>query len=524
MAILLKIVKLKNNLLARVNPEKLILVLSLAAVLIVNFQLLSAFFYQDDFLHFYQISNWDPFEFIFWPFGGHLYIFRSLIFYCMFKLFGVNSVAFFSTVLLTHIGSAYILYKIIYLLTDKPLIAAAGMMIWGICPVNYGTLGWYSAYGQVLVCFFFLLLLYDLLRIEKGKILFSMNITIRWSIYFFLMATSLGNGLAIACLLPVAIVIILWKNDKKWEIALSMLPVIVVILLLFILKDSIYYSFSGEVYSVKPVALSVAFSNYRIIILEMFIRMCVYGIYCMAAFPLLFVSSTMKYPTAAFFISIPVVILFIVLFLRSKEYRRHYAVLSIFFLGLIGLTAYARAWLYNVFGVPMISASITPRYYYVILIVAVLILALMADELSDIFPKIAKVIVPSVLIVIILSVFPSMNLAPKIDVCNTSVNEKKSYYNTITDIEKTIRAYPEGSSVFIDNKINDQIPIFGASDTGFPGKAAVFTITYPNNTVEGRRVYFVEKDCRVAEKNIEKKKWRISSLIISACDLNKKSN
>jgi hypothetical protein len=172
----------------------------------------------------------------------------------------------------------------------------------------------------------------------------------------------------------------------------------------------------------------------------------------------------------------------------------------------------------------MISASITPRYYYVILIVAVLILALMADELSDIFPKIAKVIVPSVLIVIILSVFPSMNLAPKIDVCNTSVNEKKSYYNTITDIEKTIRAYPEGSSVFIDNKINDQIPIFGASDTGFPGKAAVFTITYPNNTVEGRRVYFVEKDCRVAEKNIEKKKWRISSLIISACDLNKKSN
>jgi len=218
MAILLKIVKSKNNLLARVNPEKLILVLSLAAVLIVNFQLLSAFFYQDDFLHFYQISNWDPFEFIFWPFGGHLYIFRSLIFYCMFKLFGVNSVAFFSTVLLTHIGSAYILYKIIYLLTDKPLIAAAGMMIWGICPVNYATLSWYSAYGQILVGFFFLLLLYDLLRIEKGKILFSMNIAIRWSIYFFLMAASLGNGLAIACLLPVAIVIILWKNDKKWEI------------------------------------------------------------------------------------------------------------------------------------------------------------------------------------------------------------------------------------------------------------------------------------------------------------------
>ena len=55
-------------------------------------------------------------------------------------------------------------------------------------------------------------------------------------------------------------------------------------------------------------------------------------------------------------------------------------------------------------------------------------------------------------------------------------------------------------------------------------KAAVFSIKYPNNTVEGRRVYFIENDCRVADKNIEKKKWRISSLIVSACDLDKKRN
>ena len=164
--------------------------------------------------------------------GGHLFIFRNLILYCMFKLFGLNSVAYFLTVLLTHLGSAYILYKIIYLLTDKPSIAAAGMMIWGICPVNYATLAWYSAYGQILVGFFFLLFLYDLLRIEKGKILFSMNIVIRWSIYFFLMAASYGTGLAIACLSPIAIVIILWKNNQKWKIAASMLPVIALILLI----------------------------------------------------------------------------------------------------------------------------------------------------------------------------------------------------------------------------------------------------------------------------------------------------
>ncbi len=523
MAILLKIVKLRNNIWARVNAERLMLIISLAAVLIVNYQLLFSFFFADDFLIFYQISNWNPLEFIFSNIGGHLYIFRNLIFYCMFKLFGLNSVVYFSTVLLTHMSSAYLLYKIIHLVTDKPSLAAAGMMIWGICPVNNGALGWYAVYGHVLVGFFFLLCLYDLLRIEKEKILFSMSLVIRWSIYFFLMATSFGNGLALVCLSPMAIAIILWKNDQKWKMAASMLPVIAVILLLFIFKNSLYYYFSEEIHTIKTVDASVALSHYKIIF-EWFIRMCTYSIYCLAAFPMLFFFSTTEYPAAAIFISIPVVILFIVLFLRTKEYRRHYAALSLFFLGLTGLTAYGRAPLYQIFNVPISMASLTPRYFYVVLMIVVIMLTLMADELLDIFPKIKKIVIPVVFIVIGISIYPSINLAQKINLPNIKVHEKKLYFDTITDIEKTIRAYPEGSFVFIENKMNDHFFIIRSSDTDFPGKAAVFSIQYPNNTVEGRRVYFVEKDCRVADKNIKKKRWRISSLMVSACDLNNISN
>jgi lysophospholipase L1-like esterase len=123
--------------------------------------------------------------------------------------------------------------------------------------------------------------------------------------------------------------------------------------------------------------------------------------------------------------------------------------------------------------------------------------------------------VPFVFIVIALSIYPSIDLARRIDILNTPAKAKKIYYDTIADIEKTLRAYPEGSSVFIDNKVNDQIPLFFVSDTDFPGKAAIFSINYPSNTVEGRRVYFVENDCRVANKNNEKINWRISSLIVS---------
>ncbi|PKN89106.1 MAG: hypothetical protein CVU51_01860 [Deltaproteobacteria bacterium HGW-Deltaproteobacteria-1] len=525
MAFLLQISNSKSYLWFREHSQQLILIVALAVVLTVNYQLLFTFFWRDDFLHFYQIANWNPLEFIFLPYGNQFFPFRQLIYYCLFKLFGVNSVVYFSIVLLTHVGSTYILYKIIHLLTGKPLLAAAGTMIWAIHPGNYASLAYFPAYGQNLTGFLFLLFLYDLIRIEKDKISLSTITTIRWSIYIIIMATSYGTGLAIACLSPIIIIMILWENGKKWKTAASMLPIIVVILLLFFFKDSIYYYFSGEVYNSTPVALSVALNNYKII-LEMFIRMCAYGIYCMVAFPILVLtynpSGTPQYPLIAFFISIPVVILFIVMFSRSKEYKRHYAVLSILFLGLIGLHAYGRATLYQSFGFPINVASMTFRYYYFIFLLVTLILSLMADELDDIYPKIAKVTVPFVFIIIAISIYPSINLAKIIDVmAAASVNERKLYYETIADIEKTLRAYPTGSSVFIDNTMKNHFSIFLPSSTDFPGKAAVFAIGYPNNTTEGRRVYFIEKDCRVAQDNLAKKNWRISSLMLSACDLKK---
>lgn len=397
-------------------------------------------------------------------------------------------------------------------------------MIWGIHPGNFSSLAYFPSYGQILTALLFLLFLYDVIRIEKGEISYSKITAIRWSFYAFLMATSYGTGLAIACLSPLIIVIILWSADQKWKMAASMLPVIAVILVLFILKDSIYHYFSGEVYHSTPIALDVALRHYKVI-LEMFIRMCAFGIYTMAAFPMVLLtyqpSSAPQYPLVVFFISIPVTILFLaVIFFRSKEYKRHYLVLGMIFLGLTGLHAYGRAVVYQFLGIPVSVASMTFRYYYVVYILIVLILSLMTNDLLNLFPKIRKVTVAVVLSVAVISIYPSMNLAKIIDPVNSASEEKNLYHETLNDIQKTIRAHPAGSSVSIDNAMKNHFSIFLPSDTDFPGKAAVFAIRYPNNTVEGRRVYFIETDCRVAQANLAKKNWRISSLIISGCDLN----
>jgi hypothetical protein len=136
----MKTMKLENNLWKYLNNKRLMLVISITVVLIANIQVLFSFFWGDDFLHFYQIANWNPFEFIFLPFGNQFFPFRQLIYYGLFKIFGLNSLVYFSIVLLTHACSAYLLYKIILLLTDRPSLAGAGSMMWGIYPGNYSSL------------------------------------------------------------------------------------------------------------------------------------------------------------------------------------------------------------------------------------------------------------------------------------------------------------------------------------------------------------------------------------------------
>ncbi len=80
---------------------------------IAHSTLLTTFFWRDDFLHFYQLSNDSALNFIFMPYGGHLYIVRNMVFYGMFKLFGVYAPAYFMVVIATHLLVVF-LFLILY--------------------------------------------------------------------------------------------------------------------------------------------------------------------------------------------------------------------------------------------------------------------------------------------------------------------------------------------------------------------------------------------------------------------------
>lgn len=513
----------------KLTTERLALLFTLTLTIIVNYQILSNYFFQDDFIELYQISNWNFLEFLFSStFGGHLYVFRNFVYFLTFKLFGMHAFAYFSIVLLTHVFNAYLLYKLIYVLTGKSSYAAIGSTIWGICPVNYGTIGWYAAYGHVLVGSLILLFLYDLLKTIKREEVLSFSLSLRWSTYCLLMASSYGFGLVAACLAPILIVIIFWEKHEKTKIALSMLPVILLILLLYFFKDSIYHFLSGEMNRWPPVGFKL--DNYKNI-LTMSYRMCAYGIYCIAAFPLLFVFPPESYPIAAFVISIPILLLAIYLCVFSKKNTRYYFGFGLLLSGLIAIVSYGRAPfshlpLFHDFYYPI---STTPHFLYVVLMITTLILSLMASELADRFYNKSKIFIYIAFTLILVSVYPSIKFAPEIGVIGMPhkkkfIDDRKVISKIADTIEESIQNSPEGAPVYIDNTFQDELSIiflgFLLDETSFPGKAAIFSLLYPENSVDGKKIYFVEGDCSVAEKNIMKRKWRISSLLISACAIN----
>jgi len=208
--------------------------------------LLKIFFYADDFLLIYQITNWSPAEFIFSPMGEHVCITRNLIFLLMYKAFGFRPFLFFATVLITHLISVYLLFKVILYLTHNNIASAMGATVWGISPINFTTLAWYSVYGHIIIAPFFLLFLLDLFRLKDNKISFSIIMALKWSVYLFIIATSFGVGLGLVCISPVVILILFWNDMRKWKIALSLMPVITVIIVLFIFNNNIYLIISGE--------------------------------------------------------------------------------------------------------------------------------------------------------------------------------------------------------------------------------------------------------------------------------------
>jgi hypothetical protein len=456
---------------------------------IMYWPILTNYFHADDFGCMYNIANNGFVEFLLTPNGGHLLFVRNLIFYAFYRMFGLDPLPYFVSVLLTHLANVLLLFLVIQRLTRSARLATFGATLWGICPLNEGSLGWYSVYGQVLTGTIQLWLLYEILGVAKTGQAPSRRRLAGWYLLLLAGATCFGVGIAVAMTCAAMAFLLLPASPARTRIVRVMSSLLIVIPVLFVSFHRLYAAISAGAVN-EGMAQIGQLRAWRPI-LEMLGQLLRYGATSLAL-PYLSVGdnngSALRNVVAVLWIAGMAVVL-----LRAPaSHKRRLLAFLLSAVATYALIAAGRAAFYIALGRSVAAGATEPRYYYVGSISIAIVFCLLLDDLGRVarfgaWSRDALLVVWTGAIV-----FTLARRHPSIDHHATA---RKETQWVLATIDKLAKDTPEHQALYVQNYLFRSIDW---DPTGnFPGWAAVFMIAYPDRVVHGRPVYFVETNPKV---------------------------
>jgi hypothetical protein len=457
--------------------------------------LLGNFFRADDFVHLLAIANGEPLRFLLGQTGGHAYLARNAVFWASTWAFGPHPAPFFATVLATHLVNVALVFALVARLAASARLAFLVAALWGTMPLNEGTLGWYSVYGQVLLTTVVLgLLLRVTGRARHGAAVPLAEVAI-WYATMLLATTLFGVGIGMAIVLPVAITLVLpaGRLPAPARRLLFTLPLAVVGLYVVL---SWLSRLTGE-----PVGALQAYTLRHGLgwpPILMLVRLLASGIadllgsfWCLggacAAAPAL---------VAAY-----VGLVGATLLLSPASRQRAITALALLAVAGYGMIALGRGAL----GIP----ASEPRYHYAGTALLALVLGAAAGGVAARLPggRRADLVVAAVVALGALAFFRS---GWRID--HFAVDRDVTT-RALATIQAAIDAAPPGQPVYIRNRpYRTPSGIIILRD--FPGWAGLFAIFQPGNVVRGHRVFFVARDA--AELALARPGTRLGELLVAA--------
>lgn len=452
---------------------------ALLATIVVWAPLAGCYFYSDDFLNLYQIANFAPLRYLLTPNGGHLLLSRNAVFYVSHALFGVDPVPYYASAVALHVLNVGILFALVRRFTGRSGIACFAAVLWGTSPLHEGTLGWYAVFGQVIatattLC---ILLRAALLR-ERGEWP-SRNETRVWYALALIGATSFGTGLALALALPIALWWLLPRNVPGARRTPPLISLVVVVpLLYFALLRAYQAAAGGRAEAQMPsVAMLSDFGAIALVLARLL---------AMGSSRLLlgFWHDVVPDPSWTWVLLASTAALLAAALASSERNRRYLVAFAILAVACYGSIAAARATMLLAFPVDTIPRI--ARYHYVGQLFLVLVLAAVLTPLCRAIPaRLRGFLLAAWLVATAVSY---ATLAPPLDLHRDA---RATTQQTLRALRAAARAQPPGGDVYIPNRFFRPMPLPGPL---FPGRAALFTIFFPTNRIDGRRVFFVEKN------------------------------
>jgi hypothetical protein len=454
------------------------------------------YFFSDDFLNLYQIVNDRLLQYLVTPNGGHLLLTRNAVFYLTFQAFGPHPAPYYWSAFLTHLVNVCLLFRLVRLTTGSTALASFGAALWGTSPLVQGTLGWYAVYGHVLVTTAVLVILSGVERlVREGRATPSSWMQWWWYALVLAAATSFGTGIAIALLLPVALLLLLpgWRG-RSWRRP-PLASLLVVLPGLYLALNALYGWLAGDHVLTRTPWLWFFSDPAEIVVF--WVKLIALGV---TRLVLAFWYPIVGGPSVWYAVLATLVATGIVVAWASPgPVRRRLAALALLVGGCYGIIAVARALLVLQIG-PDRLAELS-RYDYAAQALVTVALCTMLSRLAPVFPPAHA---RAMLVAWYgLTVVAYARLAPPIDHHDLARADTEQ---TLATIRSQIDAAPPRGPVFIPSRGFRPLPLL---PTVFPGSAAVFVIFHPTNTTaDGRPIRFVVQDPAVLAAGARGKRTR----------------
>ncbi len=448
--------------------------------------ILGCYFFGDDLLNLYWIVDKSLLEYLITPYGGHLLLTRNAIFALCFHLFGTHAGWYFVLVLLTHLVNVALLFKIIRALTHSPRLACLGSVLWGVAPLNQGALGWYSVYGQVLVATIFLWLLLRLCAIDAQRMP-ARSAPWGWALLLLAASTSFGVGIAVTLVFPLVALLLLPPVPARARFVAVLVVVALVVVALYVgvhQLSAYLYPYPG------PRRLNMMIGNilnWRMIA-TLILHLFGFGLHHLLLGP---VAGSAPYGGA---VSLAVIAAFAtVLVLAAARapapVRRQMLACLLVCLACYAIIAAGRVGFFRSFKDLITQA---PRYHYLAPLPLAIALCLALGQLQRWRPLPSAARDGLLAAWLVATAIAFAAIGPPIDV---HLRARQFTENAVVEIQHLIDTAPADGNVYIPNRPFRGVgPFLVNNPRVYPGLAAVFTVFFPDNTVGGRRVYFVVAD------------------------------
>src|SRR5262245_4983974 len=490
------------------RPWHPLVLLPLAMAAWVYFPITRVYFFADDYVHPASIASDPMAAFLLRPVGGHNCLAWNIVFLATYRLVGLRADLYYWSVLLTHLLNVALLFSLLRVLTASATLACFGAALWGTSPLLAQTLCWYAVFGQVMVATVMLFVLHATARLAAAEAPLRTRTACAWIVLLLIGTTLFGVGLGVALTAPLVLFLLLpdaWHRRAPRGAFLA-LPAVAV---------ALYFGLRWVANRVEPLQpeemgqLLFAQSGFDAVI-AMFAHLLAFS---MAGTALGFFLPV-PYPNAASEVAIAAFGAGLTFAAWRGDWATRRALLAMLVLacGIYLVVALGRANIYRMFDISFEQGASVFRYHYAGFIPVTVLLCLVLQRIGRLgglraVPR--GLALAAGLGVLVLGYRRS----------GVAIDERfagrEFFANTLRGIATAVAAQPEGATVYLENLTSPQV-LLGSfiPDRLFPGRAGVFLLTHRSDTLDGRRVRFIERDPDVIAWYLGRPETRLAQLLV----------